>query len=50
MAENATQAALLLQFGHGCDAVETAKGLRAVVAGFPLQFGHGCDAVETAFW
>ena len=36
-----------LQFGHGCGAVEIAKGQtwkgRRIVM---LQFGHGCGAVE----
>ena len=36
-----------LQFGHGCDAVETAKVRTKVAEVYALQFGHGCDAVET---
>ncbi len=38
-----------LQFGHGCDAVETAARSSFWLGVYsPLQFGHGCDAVETA--
>src|SRR5579883_1017081 len=37
-----------LQFGHGCDAVETGlRTVREVIDRIQLQFGHGCDAVET---
>ncbi len=37
-----------LQFGHGCDAVETGTPvLKGGDEGTDLQFGHGCDAVET---
>ena len=37
-----------LQFGHGCDAVETLDTMFYVSFIPVLQFGHGCDAVETA--
>ncbi len=37
-----------LQFGHGCDAVETTAGAVGVPPSRALQFGHGCDAVETS--
>ena len=36
-----------LQFGHGCDAVETRKTSGLLPFSRTLQFGHGCDAVET---
>ncbi len=36
-----------LQFGHGCDAVETNFDLDESAYPRVLQFGHGCDAVET---
>src|SRR5579883_3679119 len=37
-----------LQFGHGCDAVETMAWASPLMATITrLQFGHGCDAVET---
>ncbi len=37
-----------LQFGHGCDAVETVAAAATFTFRFCfLQFGHGCDAVET---
>ena len=36
-----------LQFGHGCDAVETAPDATSAASVPMLQFGHGCDAVET---
>ena len=36
-----------LQFGHGCDAVETTSLLLPATTTAVLQFGHGCDAVET---
>ncbi len=36
-----------LQFGHGCDAVETAVAPKPAIDPNGLQFGHGCDAVET---
>ncbi len=38
----------MLQFGHGCDAVETGIAMRAYMDWGWLQFGHGCDAVETS--
>ncbi len=38
-----------LQFGHGCDAVETSQRATCTATGSTsaLQFGLGCDAVET---
>ena len=36
-----------LQFGHGCDAVETSIAPTDTIGDDVLQFGHGCDAVET---
>ena len=37
-----------LQFGHGCDAVESLIKDIATGKNLVLQFGHGCDAVERA--
>ena len=37
-----------LQFGHGCDAVETENPTLETIRALALQFGHGCDAVETS--
>gem|GEM_PF-6789053 len=37
-----------LQFGHGCDAVETLSSGKGAASSAALQFGHGCDAVETS--
>ena len=39
-----------LQFGHGCDTVETADTAAKRSDDVALQFGHGCDTVETAHW
>ena len=37
----------VLQFGHGCGAVEMDAVTEAwVTVPVPLQFGHGCGAVE----
>ncbi len=36
----------MLQFGHGCDAVEMALDWLVKSPLYGLQFGHGCDAVE----
>ena len=44
---NAFKALVTLQFGHGCDAVETNGVLCFEEEEHRLQFGHGCDAVET---
>ncbi len=41
------RATVNLQFGHGCDAVETRPTAAARTPCCSLQFGHGCDAVET---
>ena len=38
-----------LQFGHGCDAVETCRARDRRMPLMQLQFGHGCDAVETSW-
>ncbi len=43
-------AACALQFGHGCDAVETCSTYSSNNNSRILQFGHGCDAVETTAW
>ncbi len=47
VADAAGQRHVTLQFGHGCDAVETPTPNCWPRAALPLQFGHGCDAVET---
>src|SRR5579883_3097819 len=45
-----TKLDMALQFGHGCDAVETRQRAQSKSSTARLQFGHGCDAVETMAW
>ena len=47
MAQGYFIAVCRLQFGHGCDAVETLRKCWEGNSSLALQFGHGCDAVET---